>query len=293
VNVGSASTAQASDPIRVQGDETGGFQWPNDASVAVALSFDVDAEVGFLGEGREYERRLSTLSEGRFGVTRGIPRILELLELHRLPATFFVPGRTAELHPQLVRELIAAGHEVGHHGHMHLRSDRLTADEQREEIERGIDALCAAGAPRPIGYRSPSWEITPESFALLVEHGFLYDSSCMGDDRPYTESCGPDHILELPVHWSLDDWPHFGWSLDRGGNVASPTGMLECWRSEYRAARAEGRMVTFTMHPEVIGRAYRLEQLELLVTEMTSEADVWFTCLGGVARLLGGEPADS
>ena len=201
---------------------TESWDWPGGARCAVSFTFDVDAESGFLGDGPEYARRLTTLSEGRFGVVRGVPRILQLFRSHGLHATFFVPGDTAERHPGVVPAILEDGHEIGHHGHLHLRSDRISLQQQREELEQGFAALEAAGAPRPRGYRSPAWELTPETFALLVEHGFAYDSSAMGDDRPYVEEHDGLRLLELPVHWSLDDWPRFGWSIDRGGNVGDP-----------------------------------------------------------------------
>jgi len=69
---------------------------------------------------------------------------------------------------------------------------------------------------RPSGYRAPGGRMSPETFSLLIELGFGYDSSCMGDDRPYVEEWEGQRMLELPCHWSLDDWPHFGWSLDSG-----------------------------------------------------------------------------
>ncbi len=264
-------------------DPSGGWAWPEGKRVAVSLTFDVDAESGFLGDSPNYARRLSTLSEGRFGVTRGMPRILGLLERHGISATFFVPGHTAAGHPGLVQTILDGGHEIAHHGHIHLRTDKVSPDEQREEIERGFAALDAAGAPRPVGYRSPAWELTPETFALLLEHGFAYDSSCMGDDRPYLERHDGHEILELPIHWSLDDWPHFGWSIDLGGNVASAQELRASWAGEYRSARAEGRHVTFTMHPEVIGRGYRFAQLESLVEEIAADGDVWFGRLDEIA----------
>ena len=115
--------------------------WPNDAQAAISLTFDVDAETGWLGEDPAYANRLSTLSEARFGITRGLPRILDLLAKHDIKATFYVPGDTAELHPDAIRRIAHEGHEIGHHGHMHLRSDAIDADAQREEIERGLEAL--------------------------------------------------------------------------------------------------------------------------------------------------------
>lgn len=272
------------------------WDWPGGASAAVSLTFDVDAESGWLGEGEEYRTRITTLSEGAYGVRRGVPRILDLLGRHGIPATFFVPGDTAERHPGLVRDLVDAGHEIGHHGYLHLRSDRVSPELQREEIERGFTALGAAGAPRPRGYRSTSWELTPETFALVREFDFAYDSSCMGDDRPYLQEWEGETVLELPVHWSLDDWPRFGWNIESGGNVVGTDELIASWRAEFEAARAEGRHAIFTMHPEVIGRAYRFAALEQLVEGMVAAGDVWFAPLGEVADhvapLLGsGAPA--
>jgi peptidoglycan/xylan/chitin deacetylase (PgdA/CDA1 family) len=259
------------------------FSWPGGAEVAVSLTFDVDAEAGWLGTGRPYARRLTTLSEGRYGVVRGLPRILALLGEYDVRGTFFVPGLTAESHPDVVPAILAGGHEVGHHGHRHLRSDTVDAKTQRDEIEQGLAALQAAGAPRPGGYRSPSWELTPETFDLLLEHDFAYDSSCMGDDRPYWETWATRRLLELPVHWSLDDWPRFGWSLDGGGNAADPAELHRSWHVEYELARTERRSITYTMHPEVIGRGQRLVEFARLVEDIAAGGKAWFATLAEVA----------
>ncbi|WP_455925384.1 polysaccharide deacetylase family protein [Pseudomonas putida] len=264
-------------------DHSFGLAWPNRSPVAVSLTFDVDAEAGLLGDSPSFARRLTALSEGRFGVTRGVPRILDLLARHHIKASFFVPGHTADSHPGLVEQLLKAGHEVGHHGHMHLRSDKVSTQEQVDEMHRGLEALARAGAPKPAGYRSSSWELTPETFEMIVEHGFQYDSSCMGDDRPYFECCNGQQILELPVHWSLDDWPMFGWGIDNGGNFTHPRTLTDVWLAEYESARRDGRHTTFTMHPEVIGRAARFEQLERFVERLVSDGDVWFARLDEVA----------
>lgn len=260
------------------------MNWPQSKSVAVSLTFDVDAEAGLLGESPTYARRLTSLSEGRFGVVRGVPRILELLRRHHIPASFFVPGYTAEVHPGLVESLLKEGHEVGHHGHMHLRSDKISADMQADELHRGLEALQKAGAPKPAGYRSSSWELTPETFDLVLNNGFTYDSSCMGDDRPYYEEWNGRALLELPVHWSLDDYPVFGWTIDIGGNFSHPEILYDTWIAEYESARRDGRHTTFTMHPEVIGRGGRFAQLERFVERLAADGDVWFARMDRVAE---------
>jgi peptidoglycan-N-acetylglucosamine deacetylase len=264
-------------------------QWLGGAQVAVSLTFDVDAESGWLGEGEQYARRLTTLSEGRFSVVRGVPRILELLAEFSIAATFYVPGDTAERHTAAIEAIVAAGHEIGHHGHMHLRSDRIDAAAQREEIERALDALDRTLGLRPEGYRSASWEITPETFALLCEHGFAYDSSCMGDDRPYLEEHDGRSILELPVHWSLDDWPYFAWLIDSGGNVNNARDFQQVWLDEFESAKRDRRHVTFTMHPEVIGRGYRIAALRRLLETISDGGGVWFAPHNQVAALYRGQ----
>lgn len=125
--------------------------------------------------------------------------------------------------------------------------------------------MSKAGAPNPRGYRSPAWEMTPETFDLLKEFDFTYDPSRMGDDRPYVETWERGSILKLPLHWSLDDWPRFGYSIGGGGNVADPAEMFASWSEEYRNARDERRHLVLTIHPEVIGRAYRLAHIEWLL----------------------------
>jgi peptidoglycan-N-acetylglucosamine deacetylase len=261
--------------------------WPQASDVAVCLTFDVDAEAPWLALSRAYESRLSTLSEGRYGVVRAMPRILDLLERHQVTATFYVPGSIAARYPDCVRSIGAAGHEIGHHGHRHLRSHEIEASVQRAEVEQGLEALEPLIGRPPRGYRSPGWELTPETFALLIDHGFAYDSSCMGDDRPYLETLDGTELLELPVHWSLDDWPYYGWRVDEGGNLFSPSTWFESWWAEFESALAERRLVTYTMHPEVVGRGHRLLALDRLIGEMKARADVWFASHADVAALLG------
>jgi len=106
----------------------------------------------------------------------------------------------------------------------------------------------------------------------------------MGDDRPYIERSGELEILEIPVHWSLDDWPRFGWNIDGGGNVADPAEMRRTWIAEFESARAEGRHTSFTMHPEVIGRPYRLAELEQVIEHIAATDDVWFARFDDVAE---------
>jgi peptidoglycan-N-acetylglucosamine deacetylase len=258
--------------------------WPGDAEVAVALTFDVDGEAPWLGDGPQNERRLTLLSQGRFGPVRGLGRILDLLTELGIRATFYVPGHTADHHPEAMTAILAGGHEVGHHGYLHLGTEDLDAEGQRGELETGLAALGRHGV-RPAGYRSPGWELTPETLALLAGLGFSYDSSLMADDRPYWETSGTQPLLELPGHWSLCDWPYFGWTPYHGGLLADPGRVERIWLEEYESARQEHRAITYTMHPEAIGRGYLLRMLRRIFTGMLDRGRPWFATHAEIAAL--------
>jgi peptidoglycan/xylan/chitin deacetylase (PgdA/CDA1 family) len=262
--------------------------WPGGAEVAVALTFDVDGEAPWLGEGPEYGRRLTMLSQGRCGPERGLARILDLLAARGVPATFYVPGHTADQHPGAITAIAAAGHEIAHHGYLHRGTDSLDAAAQRQELEDGLAALGRHGI-RPAGYRSPGWELTPETLALLGEYGFSYESSLMADDRPYwlDPGTGPGggRLLELPGHWSLCDWPYFGYTSYQGGLLADPAAVERSWLEEFESARQDHRVVTYTMHPEAIGRGYLVRMLDRVITTMQHRGRAWFATHAQVAAL--------
>ena len=199
---------------------------------------------------------------GSYGLLRGLPRILRALEDHDALATFYVPGVTALRHPREIAALIERGHEVGHHGHTHRRLNELDEDDQRRDLELGLEALARFG-PRPLGYRAPAWELTPLTLDLLNEHGFQWDSSLMGDDRPYLVPAGTGTIVELPVHWSLDDAPFF--AASPGGH-----GLWEAWSRELALAATEDRTITLTLHPEVLGRPHRVDLLSDVLAQAHS-----------------------
>ena len=183
--------------------------------------------------------------------------------------TFYVPGATAQRHPEAIGALVEAGHEVAHHGHHHLASHELDAGAQEAEIDEGLAAL------RPFlgeafGYRSPAWELHAETADLLVARGFAYDSSLMGDDRPYWLAAGGARILELPIHWSLDDYIWFG--IGTRHPADRDLGLAGGLDRRAGVAASEDRPTTLTFHPEVIGRGYRAVALGRLLAQLARPA---------------------
>jgi peptidoglycan/xylan/chitin deacetylase (PgdA/CDA1 family) len=171
---------------------------------AVSVTFDNLGEVTALARG-EWPKD-EPLGD-HFSVTRALPRILDLLEETGLRATFFVEGLNAELYPEALRGLAEAGHEVAYHGWCHEAWSELEADDERELLERGVQALADLGL-RPAGFRPPGGELTPASTRALRDLGFAYGSPAGEAVRTR------DGIVLLPFRWPLIDafhyLPHFG-----------------------------------------------------------------------------------
>lgn len=222
----------------------------------ICLTFDVDGATPWrVNPDGSARGHLTQQSWGRFGIVRGLPRILGLLAELDVHGTFFVPGRTVEMNVEAIRAVAEAGHEIGHHGHDHHLPRDISVPTQRLELDAALEALDRHLGVRPSGYRAPGWDVTPETFAMVVERGFLYDSSFMGDDRPYVERHGDHEILELPVDWQLDDFMHFAAFYGFHGSMRDATAVFASWQVEVESAIAEERSLVLTFHPEVVGRA--------------------------------------
>jgi peptidoglycan/xylan/chitin deacetylase (PgdA/CDA1 family) len=257
-----------------------------------AFTFDFDAEEVWIGEDPANADRPGVLSQGTYGAKVAVPLILELLERHGVRATFFVPGRVGERHPQRVREIIAAGHEVGLHGYTHRSPQALTAEEEREELARARHVLEGLGATLH-GYRSPSWEFSEHTLALLGEANLRYSSNFMDDIRPYVHE--NTRLVELPVQWILDDAPHFWFDNRSWEKKISTTGEVrQIWEEEFLGIRRLGGVCIFTMHPQIIGRPSRLAFLEAFIRFVASHGDVRITtCAEIAAAVAGAAPASA
>ena len=165
--------------------------WPGGKAAAAAFTFDVDAESAVLWGSPGNADRMSVMSHQAYGPLVGVPRLLGMLERHRIRSTFFVPGYTAHRYPAVVKDIVAAGHEVAHHGYLHEQPTAVSAEKEAANLDRGLQALEEVAGVRPVGYRAPMWDLSWRSPALLAERGFLYDSSLMDADVPYELAVGP------------------------------------------------------------------------------------------------------
>ncbi|GGL66215.1 polysaccharide deacetylase family protein [Halocalculus aciditolerans] len=263
----------------------------------VCLTVDFDGVSSWIHSFGEADSP-TNLSRGLFGVDVGAPRLLDLFDDYGVETTWFVPGHTVESFPEAVEAVWAAGHDIQHHGWSHTRPGTYpdTATE-RADITRGIDAIEALTGRRPSGYRSPSWDFSPDTLSLLQELNFDWDSSQMGAefcpyplrtdwqapaDEPFDRGRETD-LIEVPVSWQRDDFPAFAFDRQRG--YANETAVFEMWESqfEWMYRNIDDGVYVLTMHPQIMGYGHRIERLDALVETMAAYPNVEFTTVDDVA----------
>lgn len=242
------------------------------------LTFDLDAETMWTARDPANAQRPVLMSQGAYGWKVGVWRIMDLLRRYGIRATFFVPGVVIEQRPQVIEALLKDGHEIAHHSHTHAWIVNLTPKQEREEMQRGFEAVRRATGTAPRGYRSPAAEFSPITLGLLQEYGFGYSSNFFDDDSPYLLEIGGarSDIVELPFRWVLDDAPFFQYSITLPGRTMHPpSAVLEAWRTEFDVLHTEDRMMMVAMHPQIIGQPSRLTVLDGLIRHALDKGGVW------------------
>ncbi|HJZ72057.1 MAG TPA: polysaccharide deacetylase [Vicinamibacterales bacterium] len=257
-------------------------RWPNDARVAVCLSFDTDSEAPLLRDGTTSP---TTLSASDFGAESGTPRILAMLDRYQIPATFFMTAVDAMLHPDMLASILKSGrHEVGVHGWIHEFPPRLDAGEEERLLDQAIAYLTKATGKRPVGYRAPSWAFSASTLDLIQKKGFVYDSSLQALDEPYEiVSRGKNTgIVELAIDWTLTETPYLG----QNGRMPSPALLYQLYKDEFDGAYDEGTLFVLTLHPYLSGHRAPMRHLDEFVAYMKSKPGVWFATGAQVATYL-------
>jgi len=264
--------------------------------LSCAITFDFDAMSSWIGTAGS--RNPSMISRGQFGAV-AIPRILSLLDRYSVKGSFAIPGHTACAFPGVVEKIVECGHEIVHHGWVHENPADFDEQGERENLDKGFEALHKVTGLTPRGYRSPAWDFSEKTVDLLVEYGFLYDSSCMGNDfYPYYLRTGDQFsptsayefgdmvdMVELPVTWALDDFPVSEFVLGMNAGLMAPAAVEEQWRGDFDYANVNcgGGLYTLTLHPQTIGRGNRMLMLERLL-QYFADAGAKFEPMGDYAE---------
>ena len=272
----------------------------------VCLTFDFDAFSLWMSRGMVTP---GPLSRGEFGA-HAVPRILRLLADRGISSTWFVPGHTAETYPDLCRKIVEAGHEVAIHGWNHEAISALDGGQERDVLARAFESLQRVTGVAPTGNRTPAWDYTAETVTALLDLGVVYDSSLMSTDyTPYFTRTGdvclpdvpyrfgdPSRLVQLPVSWSLDDYPLFEYFRASDyvmPGLRTPHDVFGNFYDDvrYMVREEPGGVCVVTFHPQVIGRGHRMLGLEAFLDRLDELPIVYDRC-DNIARTFLGENID-
>lgn len=258
----------------------------------VLLTFDLDGECLWRCRDPENANRPVTLSQGRYGPEVGVPRILKMLKKYDINATFFIPGFTVGQYPELVGHIVDEGNEIGNHGWSHTYPDNMDGYEaEKKEYLDCSDIMEKVTGARPRSYRSPAWEFSPYTIGILEEMKEIeYSSNMMDTDRIRYLKAGEREtgLVEIPIHWVLDDAAYWLYSLRTPGKAMQPLEAVEnYWRTEFDALLEEfleeveeagdsDICFVLTCHPQIIGRPARMKMLDRLVGHMVKTGNAEF-----------------
>ena len=268
---------------------------PAPKRIKLAISVDFDAVSGWLGTGAHPDNSTSDYSAGYLSALAGVPRLLKLFTRLGIAdkLTWCIPGHSLETFPEQAKAIIASGAEIALHGYAHESASQLTAEQERDILQRCISLIEQATGKRPRGYRAPLYQLSERTIALLQEHDFLWDSSLSHyDSTPYflpknpapiepidfsTEvkaetwmhpspdfaSLPKSSLVEIPANWYAEDmtplqfFPH----THNSAGYVDVRVVERMWKDRFewlRSEAEEGQDVVFglVLHPDTSGMAH-------------------------------------
>ncbi len=272
------------------------IRWPDGARIAITpcVAFETWPEdLGASGSLQQENRRsypktavtkrnLGTITDREFGERVGVFRMLELFQKEGIQTTFFPTGITIKNYPDVFKEIIAQGHEIGTETWIHDYSYMKRRDKEKKDLQETVKMVEKVAGYRPQGYLStgvaPS-EATPE---IILELGYNYWMDPQHEETPYTLKVKGKELTVLSYYQDLNDYS----SYQRSGRT--PRELLELWRDCFDYLYEEGatdpKFMIWGNHPFVGGRPYRAAVLREFIRYAKSHSNVWFARAGDIAK---------
>lgn len=262
--------------------------WPKAYRCTVVLTVDYNDIHGILTQAPEVAGRDKTLSVWRYGTQRGVDRLLGLFAELGVPSSWCIPGIVAEENPEHIRAIQAARHEIACAGYRHENYDSLSLAEQKAALARGCQVLAEITGQRPQGFRIPAGNWAPGFVEALREQGIRWSSSWRGDDLPFAHPTAPQ-VIELPLHYELEDEPYFAFNLSPAvppaqSRIASYSHSLGNLQMDFAGFHRFGLCYVLRLHPEIIATPGRIGVLRELLKGIQNHDDVWIATATDVAQ---------
>jgi peptidoglycan/xylan/chitin deacetylase (PgdA/CDA1 family) len=260
--------------------------------MAFVITVDFFDDAAILVQEPRMAGREKSLSVWQYGAKRGVDRLLGLFDELGVKSSWFVPGTVARAHAELVARIHSAGHEIGNASFGCENFDTLSLAQQNDSLAAAQAVLADITGERPTGFRSPFGNWAPGFTQHLRDAGIAWSSSWRGDDLPYFHpaAIGPDMsaasassaapLVELPLHYELEDEPYFSFNLFPPVPVGQPRiasyrEVLGNWQQDFAGFRRFGLCMPLRLHPEIIGTAGRIDMLGEFLTGVLAHPDAW------------------
>ena len=260
-----------------------GMKLPEGKKCVAFITVNLSAEFFWISLDKKAVDMPKTLSLGQYGMTHGLPRILELLDEFGIRATFFVPGKTAETYPEAIREIAGQGHEIACHGYEYENFSLFSYDEQERRIQKAVNAIEAACGKKPEGFRAPIGDLMLETLNIARKKGMKYSSDLFDDDRPYFMDVDKEgsQVLQIPMQWANFDLPYFAFNYRPAfpfgqGRIANYSNVLSNWKDEFTGHYNHHLCYTMQLDPQTTGSPGRSEMVKDFFEFMTAHEGVWF-----------------
>jgi allantoinase len=257
--------------------------WPNGKGVAVWVCIDLEwfpitpEDKPFRAPGHmqtphpDYRHYTSR----EYGTRVGFYRLLDALAKANVVASVAVNGAIAERYPQVIADIVAAGHEIiAHSTDMNgTIATGLDEADERALIQQSLDALEKASGARPRGWlsiaRSQSWN----TVRLLKEARLDYTCDWVNDELPWRFDNG---LINLPLNHELSDRQIITTQQHSAESYAQQMTDAFDWLSREAKQSGGGRLLPLNVTPYILGLPYRIEAFERLIADLAARPDAWF-----------------
>jgi len=239
--------------------------------ILVTISVDLDYDSPYR---LYYSNKPIAISKGLLAGP-GLDNILKLFKFFSIKSTFFIPGWIAEKYENMVLNIYSQGHEIAAHGYMHEHLDKLPYEDEYKIHSRSINILKDLIGVKPKGFRAPYWEVSENTFKIIAELGFEYDSSLRSDIKPYYMRRDPlgnmVNLIEFPWDIPQDDWPlyeEYHWTCNE---------VLNEWINWFDAALSyDLPHFHLIIHPSCSGLPSRVKVLEKFIKYVIKNGNASF-----------------
>jgi peptidoglycan/xylan/chitin deacetylase (PgdA/CDA1 family) len=274
--------------------------WPNDARLVLTLSlmFEAGAEVrpdsvylGPLGPIEDGYRDIPGETYFEYGWTEAIPRLLDCFDKYDMKVTVFPVARAAQRQPELIKDMVARGHEVAAHGVTWVPQYKMSYDEEREFVFESARIIKELTGKQPLGWNCWGLRGTPDTLDLLQEAGFKYHIDEVSRDEPFVrvlKSGEPFAVVPYTLHNNdLLCFEALGYSTQA---------WLQQLKDEFDYLYAEGatrrRMMPLPCHDRTLGRPGRMKVFEEFLDYALGHEGVVFMKREDIADVVLGEYPD-